>query len=45
MPRNVRKHYIVAIAETIAEFATEIDGLDVVMVKKNLKEDADEEDI
>ena len=45
MPRKVRKHYIVAIAETIAEFATEIDGLDVVMVKKNLKEDADEEDI
>lgn len=43
MPRNARRGYVIAIVETIADFAKDIDGLDVVTVKRRKIEEGDDE--
>ena len=43
MPRKARRAYVIAIVETIADFSTGIDGLDVVTVKRPKHEEDDDE--
>ena len=43
LPRLLRKHYVMGIAEIISDSAELIDGLDVVQFKRNVASEDDED--
>ena len=43
LPAPARKHYVVGIAEILADAAPNIEGMDVVMMKRSKHEEDDDE--